>query len=144
LKPEDGRWVAIQSVTPIQGLAVVYNFTVDKDHDYFVGETGFLVHNAEPCGCNPIFHPDDLYPGTANGENPNGLYPVEPTGTYSGDRQGLLDAAGIENPGPGWAAHHQSFDPGSGMMMMQLVDSVVHGYFTHTGGVKDCGIPYVP
>ncbi len=29
------------------------------------------------------------------------------------------------------------------MMMMQLVDSVVHGYFTHTGGVKDCGIPYV-
>jgi RHS repeat-associated protein len=50
LETEEGRWVAIQSVTPIQGLAVVYNFTVDKDHDYFVGETGFLVHNAN-CGC---------------------------------------------------------------------------------------------
>ena len=31
---------------PLEGQETVYNFTVDKDHDYFVGETGFLVHNA--------------------------------------------------------------------------------------------------
>lgn len=36
---------------PLLGQETVYNFTVAKDHDYFVGETGFLVHNAPPCGC---------------------------------------------------------------------------------------------
>jgi hypothetical protein len=31
-----------------QSLTVVYNFTVDKDHDYFVGQQGLLVHNTDP------------------------------------------------------------------------------------------------
>ena len=46
----DGSWRAITAIVPVQGEQIVYNFTVDKDHDYFVGETGFLVHNAG-CGC---------------------------------------------------------------------------------------------
>ena len=143
LQTTQGDWRRVVSITPLEGQETVYNFTVAKDHDYFVGETGFLVHNID-CGCNPIFDRRDLHPDTVTGDNPRGLYPVKPTGSYSGDRQGLLDAAGIDNPGPGWAAHHQSFDPGTGMMMMQLVDGVVHSFFTHRGGVKDCGIPYVP
>jgi hypothetical protein len=114
-----------------------------KDHDYFVGETGFLVHNID-CGCNPVFDPNDLHPDTVTPGNPKGLYPIEPTGSYSGDRQALLDAAGIEDPGSGWVAHHQSFNPDTGEMIMQLVDRTVHQFFTHRGGVKDCGIPYVP
>jgi hypothetical protein len=48
IETQDGRWVAVQSVTPISGLATVYNFTVAEDHDYFVGEQGLLVHNAGP------------------------------------------------------------------------------------------------
>ena len=52
IETKAGRWVEVESVTPVKGLAVVYNFTVAKDHDYFVGETGFLVHNAGNCGCN--------------------------------------------------------------------------------------------
>ena len=47
----DGGWRKIESVKYDDGKETVYNFTVDKDHDYFVGETGFLVHNTEcPCG----------------------------------------------------------------------------------------------
>jgi RHS repeat-associated protein len=47
----DGNWRAITAITPAAGQETVYNFTVANDHDYFVGETGFLVHNAPPCGC---------------------------------------------------------------------------------------------
>ena len=43
-----GEWRAITAITPVTGEVTVYNFTVAKDHDYFVGETGFLVHN-ESC-----------------------------------------------------------------------------------------------
>ena len=50
LETLDGRWAAIQSVTPVEKPETVYNFTVDENHDYFVGEAGFLVHNAN-CAC---------------------------------------------------------------------------------------------
>jgi len=53
----DGKWRAITAITPVAGEETVYNFTVDKDHDYFVGETGFLVHNAGGCGCKFIGTP---------------------------------------------------------------------------------------
>jgi len=48
-----GAWRRVVSITQVEGQETVYNFTVDKDHDYFVGETGFLVHNAGGCGCGP-------------------------------------------------------------------------------------------
>ena len=46
-----GAWRRVVSITPLLGQETVYNFTVDQNHDYFVGETGFLVHNAN-CGCD--------------------------------------------------------------------------------------------
>ncbi len=52
LETIDGSWRKIESVSRVEGQETVYNFTVDNDHDYFVGETGFLVHNAGPCGCH--------------------------------------------------------------------------------------------
>jgi len=46
-----GQWRMITAINPVAGDQTVYNFTVANDHDYFVGETGFLVHNANcPCG----------------------------------------------------------------------------------------------
>jgi RHS repeat-associated protein len=45
-----GAWRRVVSITPLPGQETVYNFTVANDHDYFVGETGFLVHNAD-CNC---------------------------------------------------------------------------------------------
>jgi hypothetical protein len=56
----DGNWRAITAIAPVAGEETVYNFTVDKDHDYFVGETGFLVHNAKSCNCQPN-SPAQLY-----------------------------------------------------------------------------------
>jgi hypothetical protein len=52
-------------------------------HDHIVCQTGFLVHNID-CDCNPIFDPNDLHPDTVTPENPKGLYPIEPTGSYRG------------------------------------------------------------
>ena len=46
-----GQWRMITAINPVAGDQTVYNFTVANYHDYFVGETGFLVHNAPPCGC---------------------------------------------------------------------------------------------
>ncbi len=48
IETQNGRWAAVQSVTPVKGLATVYNLTVEEDHDYFVGDQGLLVHNAGP------------------------------------------------------------------------------------------------
>jgi hypothetical protein len=51
LQNMQGDWRRVVSITPVEGQETVYNFTVAKDHDYFVGETGFLVHNQNcPCG----------------------------------------------------------------------------------------------
>jgi hypothetical protein len=41
-----GEWHKVVSVKPLEGLQTVYNFEVDDNHDYFVGTTGFLVHNS--------------------------------------------------------------------------------------------------
>ena len=37
LLAQDGRWLTIESVAALDKPAVVYNFTVEEDHDYFVG-----------------------------------------------------------------------------------------------------------
>jgi len=49
IETQGGKWVAVQSVTAVEGLSVVYNFTVEQDHDYFVGDEGLLVHNGRVC-----------------------------------------------------------------------------------------------
>jgi RHS repeat-associated protein len=40
-----GEWRKVLSVKTLEGMKTVYNFEVDDNHDYFVGTTGFLVHN---------------------------------------------------------------------------------------------------
>jgi len=45
-----GDWRRVMAITQVEAQETVYNFTVDQNHDYFVGETGFLVHNAKFCG----------------------------------------------------------------------------------------------
>ena len=84
-----GAWRKIESVTYEQGWQTVYNFTVANDHDYFVGQTGFLVHNAGPCGCTdpPAWiTPGSLPPDEENllldtlSHIDNGTVPTGPTG----------------------------------------------------------------
>jgi hypothetical protein len=65
-----GDWRRVVAITPVQGQQTVYNFTVAKDHDYFVGETGFLVHNARcECSVGP-FNGRSGPPGRLNPLNP--------------------------------------------------------------------------
>ena len=44
-----GNWHKVLAVKPLEGLQTVYNFEVDGDHDYYVGKSGVLVHNALLC-----------------------------------------------------------------------------------------------
>lgn len=44
LRP-DGTWVKVLSVNHVFGEAAVYNFKVERNHDYFVGSAGVSVHN---------------------------------------------------------------------------------------------------
>ncbi len=47
----DGQWKRVVAITPEKDSQTVYNFTVDLNHDYFVGYQGLLVHNAPNCNC---------------------------------------------------------------------------------------------
>lgn len=51
-----GTWNAIVSSAVVEGVHLVYNFEVEENHDYFVGSTGLLVHNAGPCDPNKLNH----------------------------------------------------------------------------------------
>lgn len=84
-----GQWRRVTSITPVEQPETVYNFTVAKDHDYFVGQTGLLVHNAGPCGCTdpPAWiTPGSLPPDEENllldtlSHIDNGTVPTGPTG----------------------------------------------------------------
>ncbi len=44
----DGSYHAIESVETEQRSTTVYNITVEKQHNYFVGHIGYLVHNKPP------------------------------------------------------------------------------------------------
>jgi hypothetical protein len=41
-----GAWRRVVAITPLPGVETVYNFTVDQNHDYFVGTRG-------PCSVHP-------------------------------------------------------------------------------------------
>ena len=46
---ESGKWEKVTEDVSLDGVKTVYNFEVQDDHDYFVGSSGLLVHNAGPC-----------------------------------------------------------------------------------------------
>ncbi|CAN5300809.1 hypothetical protein BH10ACI1_BH10ACI1_29730 [soil metagenome] len=45
LKSRTGEWNPILSIEKVTETQTTYNFEVEKNHDYFVGENGWLVHN---------------------------------------------------------------------------------------------------
>jgi hypothetical protein len=47
---KDGGSARVDSLEPQSGLTPVFNFAVDEDHTYFIGEDGLWVHNE--CGPN--------------------------------------------------------------------------------------------
>lgn len=102
----DGSWRAITAITPVAGEETVYNFTVDKDHDYFVGETGFLVHNAGPCGCKTNRH---HYKPKFIGGNPKGPFSTIPSAYHDLITGAFRTAA--TNRGWGYQYWRRGFPP---------------------------------
>jgi hypothetical protein len=45
LKNRTGEWQPIRSIEKVAETLATYNFEVAKNHDYFVGQNGWLVHN---------------------------------------------------------------------------------------------------
>jgi RHS repeat-associated protein len=45
LRLVSGEWKPILSIEQVQQTRLTYNFEVAKNHDYFVGQSGWLVHN---------------------------------------------------------------------------------------------------
>ncbi len=77
-----GNWRRVVAITPLEGQETVYNFTVANDHDYFVGQTGFLVHNAN-CDCEP--EPGDFSISDWTGYLEGVPRPTGPFNLLSGD-----------------------------------------------------------
>jgi len=117
------EWRMITGTTPLPGEQTVYNFTVAKDHDYFVGETGFLVHNAGNCDCIPEIerHLDRL---GALDHPPNERM-----------LQRLED--GFDSPWDRNFAEHELIESG-------LMDNGLSPPDAHLGTLELQGIPYEP
>jgi RHS repeat-associated protein len=49
LQAQSGDWQTVTSIASLPGLHTVYNFEVETNHDYFVGNLGVLVHNPSIC-----------------------------------------------------------------------------------------------
>lgn len=45
LKDKTGEWKPIIAIEKVAETKATYNFEVFKNHDYFVGQNGWLVHN---------------------------------------------------------------------------------------------------
>ena len=51
-----GTWTKVTAISNVDNTQTVYNFEVEDDHDYFVGQTGLLVHNAGTCAFGNDVH----------------------------------------------------------------------------------------
>jgi hypothetical protein len=69
-----GTWKRITAISREAGTQIVYNFEVDKDHDYFAGKSSLLVHNAA-CFINQL--PEQLEAEMAEAQ---GFQPISPAG----------------------------------------------------------------
>ena len=74
LKPDE-NWTEVLSVNRIEGKATVYNFEVEKNHDYFVGSQGVLVHNQTICM-------DDAVDKAVDFVGSNGIMEVSGSGSF--------------------------------------------------------------
>ena len=159
LRTEDGRDVAVLGIREGAGSAHVYTLTVARDHAFFAGSAGVLVHNAGPINCkfaNGPFvanarvlanHPDfnidypDSVQFNASGYPSFSRYAkyivrIRYTGTRPGDFAAANRAAGLASTPKGWTWHHHEDG-----MTMELVPEDLHGAARHTGGFSIGGNP---
>jgi hypothetical protein len=87
-----GTWSQVTAVSSTQTEATVYNFEVEANHDYFVGDSGLLVHN--PCGVETFFRAmseTDYQSLLATGELPaTGETFISTSSEYAAQYNGVL------------------------------------------------------
>ena len=143
----NGECPTVVAVTRLEGEHRVYNFEVDTDHTYFVGDAGVWVHNASTIG--------DALRETQAGEGPNttavGELGSRPASSSSArdllKRQ--LQAQEIANPGESMSGPVVLRDPVVGATAAQQaqirqyaeIGNLVRdeGYLSPTGRVSTSG-----
>jgi hypothetical protein len=94
----DGGYLPITSIEPetLDELITVYNFTVEDNHSYYVGDNEFLVHNAN---CNTIKANNSLNPeapSQVTGYKKHGINQAISRDSHGVSVQGILNT--IKNP----------------------------------------------
>ncbi|MET4141163.1 HNH endonuclease [Pedobacter sp. UYP1] len=149
----DGERVRIKNIGLISKSAVVYNFDVLDNENYFVTEDGVLVHNgyASPTELQKI--KDRGFKGvkpTSNGglnyAKSDALYPIKEgqknivkikyTGNYAEDfEKASSKALGQKSTPKGYVWHHlDDYNPKTNSGTMQLVKVEAHRGVSHVGG----------
>ncbi|WP_347405073.1 polymorphic toxin-type HINT domain-containing protein [Micromonospora sp. WMMD1082] len=138
-----GTTIPVGAVRAYNGVAAMYDLTVDQTHTYYViaGNTPVLVHNTNGCPRNGHLaggsHPKTGVPFDQSG------YPdfsawrhpdvpdvrIELSGNRSTDFARANRAAGLDRTPDGYTWHHHQ-DAG----LMQLVERGPHAKTGHTGG----------
>ena len=147
----EGNWRKVLAVKPLEGLQTVYNFEVDGDHDYFVGESGILVHNAI-CRITPGSLPPDEEKALADtlGHIDNGTEPPPPTNKKWGtpfenrnDPNGVPRLPGGQDSASPYQEYRVAPPPGTGGAgPLRVVQDSTTGntYYTWTH-YGDSGVP---
>ena len=79
-----------------------------------------------------------LHPKSITPNNLGGVYTIQATGTYQGDKIALYKAIGLkESFSEEYVAHHISYDIETNTMQMQLVKQKIHSKVSHIGGIKE-------
>ena len=155
LRTADGRGATVLALHWNQGDPEVFTLTVARDHTFFVGAAGVLVHNAFPCPFKPDLRGQIIYPRDplVQKKYPLGVrvskdgYPVFTTYARisvhiqmrgnrgygpDGDFANANEAAGLPRnwKSPNWTWHHSEDG-----RTMELVPRDLHSETYHYGGV---------
>lgn len=138
LKDKTGAWKPIISIERVAETQTTYNFEVAKNHDYFVGQNGWLVHNQS----NAISMDDAIEQATQfvggqgqMGTSSSGGFQFINTTTNS-QGQNITKIARFDiNPN---SAHVQRLGPHLNL------ETQVNGRTITSGALKDPHTPIVP
>ncbi|MFJ1435375.1 RHS repeat-associated core domain-containing protein [Capnocytophaga canimorsus] len=123
-----GTYISQDPISILGGLNL-YSYVFDSNGwvDVFglvKGKTSFI---------GEALHPKSITPN-----NLGGVYTIQATGTYQGDKIALYKAIGLkESFSVEYVAHHISYDIETNTMQMQLVKQKIHSKVSHIGGVKE-------